>query len=173
MRCMLVSCPLIHPCLLLMCGPSWALFCAVTSTVYQLDDADQQQHAAMVNDFLNATHWPKHLLVHYTWHTRHEEDEEAGLLVLFSGEWGINWFATFVQPLCNLCLCQPVQALHHSLHCPQPTLIRPPLTYTGRSGCCGGAAAGLERRPHVSGEAAAVSGGCDGRPAHGWRPGEG
>ncbi|KAL4859320.1 hypothetical protein ACK3TF_001057 [Chlorella vulgaris] len=57
---------------------------SVTSTVYQLDDADQKQHAAMVNDFLNATHWPKHLLVHYTWHTRHEEDEEAGLLVLFS-----------------------------------------------------------------------------------------
>ncbi len=96
---MLVSCPVIHPCLLLMCGPPWALLCAVTSTVYQLDDADQKQHAAMVNDFLNATHWPKHLLVHYTWHTRHEEDEEAGLLVLFSGEWGINWFATFVQPL--------------------------------------------------------------------------
>ena len=36
-------------------------------------------------DFRNATHWPKHLLVHYTWDTQHEEDEDAGLLVLFSG----------------------------------------------------------------------------------------
>ncbi|EFN54175.1 hypothetical protein CHLNCDRAFT_17489, partial [Chlorella variabilis] len=58
---------------------------AVSASVYQLDEEDQAQHAPLVREFLNATHWPKHLLVHYTWHTRHEEDEEAGLLVLFSG----------------------------------------------------------------------------------------
>lgn len=61
---------------------------AVSASVYQLDEEDQAQHAPLVREFLNATHWPKHLLVHYTWHTRHEEDEEAGLLVLFSGAAG-------------------------------------------------------------------------------------
>ena len=40
-----------------------------------------------VKEFLNATHWPKHLLVHYTWRTQLDEDEESGLLVLFSGVW--------------------------------------------------------------------------------------
>lgn len=41
-----------------------------------------------LQDFQNATHWPKHLLVHYTWETQHEENEDAGLLVLFSGAGG-------------------------------------------------------------------------------------
>jgi hypothetical protein len=53
-----------------------------------MDASDQAQHAALVREFMNATHWPKHLLVHYAWRTRHEEDEDAGLLVLFSGGWG-------------------------------------------------------------------------------------
>lgn len=41
-----------------------------------------------LQDFQNATHWPKHLLVHYTWEMQHEENEDAGLLVLFSGAGG-------------------------------------------------------------------------------------
>jgi hypothetical protein len=60
---------------------------AVSAAVYQLAEEDQAKHAPLVKEFINATHWPKHLLVHYSWHTQHEEDEEAGLLVLFSG-WG-------------------------------------------------------------------------------------
>ena len=53
-----------------------------------MDREDQRQHAELVRDFLNATHWPKHLLVHYRWDVQHEEDEERGLLVLFSGGCG-------------------------------------------------------------------------------------
>ncbi|KAL4458504.1 hypothetical protein ABPG75_013369 [Micractinium tetrahymenae] len=57
---------------------------SVSALVYALDQEDQRAHAPLVREFLNATHWPKHLLVHYRWRTQHEEDEEGGLLVLFS-----------------------------------------------------------------------------------------
>ena len=40
-----------------------------------------------MREWRNATHWPKHLLLHYSWLVQHEEDEDYGLLVLFSGEW--------------------------------------------------------------------------------------
>lgn len=49
-----------------------------------MDPADQREHGVLVRDFLNATHWPKHLLVHYSWRVEHEEDEARGLLVLFA-----------------------------------------------------------------------------------------
>ena len=45
-------------------------------------------HPGAVQEFRNATHWPKHLLVHYVWRERKEEDEERGLLVLLSGARG-------------------------------------------------------------------------------------
>lgn len=95
---------------------------AVSAEVYELDPADQREHAAIVSrladwepclpvcapqawllyrplvplfhlpcpptqqvkEFLNATHWPKHLLVHFTWRVEHEEDEARGLLLLFA-----------------------------------------------------------------------------------------
>lgn len=60
---------------------------AVGASVYALSHEDQLDHAPLVREFVNATHWPKHLLVHYRWRTQHEEDEEGGLLVLFSGGW--------------------------------------------------------------------------------------
>jgi hypothetical protein len=60
----------------------------VSAQVFEMDREDQRQHAELVRDFLNATHWPKHLLVHYSWEVQHEEDEERGLLVLFSGGCG-------------------------------------------------------------------------------------
>lgn len=55
--------------------------------MYALSHDDQMDHAVLVREFVNATHWPKHLLVNYRWRTQHEEDEEGGLLVLFSGGW--------------------------------------------------------------------------------------
>ncbi|PSC71398.1 ATP-dependent helicase deoxyribonuclease subunit B [Micractinium conductrix] len=57
---------------------------SVSAQVFALDAEDQRDHAPLVKEFLNATHWPKHLLVHYTWRTQLDEDEESGLLVLFS-----------------------------------------------------------------------------------------
>jgi hypothetical protein len=36
----------------------------------------------LVAEFANATHWPKHVLVSYSWKTRHEANAERGLLVL-------------------------------------------------------------------------------------------
>lgn len=58
---------------------------AVRASVFALSHEDQLDHAPLVREFVNATHWPKHLLVHYRWRTQHEEDEEGGLLVLFAG----------------------------------------------------------------------------------------
>ncbi|KAL4426500.1 hypothetical protein ABPG77_008358 [Micractinium sp. CCAP 211/92] len=57
---------------------------SVSASVYALSHDDQMDHAVLVREFVNATHWPKHLLVNYRWRTQHEEDEEGGLLVLFS-----------------------------------------------------------------------------------------
>ena len=61
---------------------------AVSAQVIELDPEDQGRHPGAVQEFRNATHWPKHLLVHYVWRERKEEDEERGLLVLLSGARG-------------------------------------------------------------------------------------
>eukprot|EP00887_Chlorella_sp_A99_P006341 scaffold3.g6341.t1 len=57
---------------------------SVTAIVYQLGPEDQAEHWQLVEEFRNATHWPKHLLVSYTWTARHDVDAQRGLLVLFA-----------------------------------------------------------------------------------------
>ena len=51
--------------------------------VKQLPEEDRRRHGGLVGEFANATHWPKHLLVHYRWAVQHEVDAERGLTVLF------------------------------------------------------------------------------------------
>lgn len=56
--------------------------------VKQLPEEDRRHHAGLVAEFANATHWPKHLLVHYRWQVQHEVDEDRGLTLLFAaGAW--------------------------------------------------------------------------------------
>lgn len=56
---------------------------SVGAAVYKLTPEDEADHATLVQEFRNASHWPKHLLVSYTWVARHEVDAQRGLLVLF------------------------------------------------------------------------------------------
>jgi hypothetical protein len=42
-----------------------------------------RHHRTLVGEFANATHWPKHLMVHYRWRVQHEVDTDTGLLVFF------------------------------------------------------------------------------------------
>ncbi len=39
-------------------------------------------HSALYDEFHNATHWPKHVLVHYHFHTESDIDFDRGLYVL-------------------------------------------------------------------------------------------
>lgn len=39
-------------------------------------------HSRLVDEFKNASHWPKHLLVHYHWKSEHEADLDTGLLAV-------------------------------------------------------------------------------------------
>lgn len=50
----------------------------------------QHAHPHAVAEFRNATHWPKHLLVRYSWDTHNDVDLDRGLYVLFGagGPWG-------------------------------------------------------------------------------------
>ena len=41
-------------------------------------------HARLVDEFKNASHWPKHLLVHYHWQSEHEADLDRGLFALMA-----------------------------------------------------------------------------------------
>ena len=41
------------------------------------------QHQAMIAEFKNASHWPKHLLVRYRFKTENDVDLDRGLYVLF------------------------------------------------------------------------------------------
>lgn len=56
---------------------------SVTAAVYAIAPEDQADHRMLVEEFRNASHWPKHLLVSYSWTSRHEVDAQRGLLVLF------------------------------------------------------------------------------------------
>lgn len=57
---------------------------AVKAVVFQMDWQDVREHRDVVAQFVNATHWPKGLLVHYRWASRREVDGDRGLLLLFA-----------------------------------------------------------------------------------------
>ncbi len=43
----------------------------------------QARHPVLVSELRNLTHWPKHVLVHYTFHTHNDVDFDRGLMLLF------------------------------------------------------------------------------------------
>jgi hypothetical protein len=71
-----------------------SLATAYLPTLLQVQDAPlsyQHQHASLVSEFRNETHWPKHLLVRYHYKTENDVDLDRGLYVLFAaGRW-LGW----------------------------------------------------------------------------------
>ena len=59
------------------------------------------QHHQLMDEFRNATHWPKHLLVQYSWQVEQEVDALGGLYVVFA--------------ICEPLLC-PYSSAECSLH---------------------------------------------------------
>lgn len=59
------------------------------------------QHYQLMEEFRNATHWPKHLLVQYSWQVEQEVDALGGLYVVFA--------------ICEPLLC-PSSSAGRSLH---------------------------------------------------------
>ena len=56
----------------------------VSAAVVPLTGRGSRRHGRLAADFANATHWPKHLMVHYSWESRHETDVTRGLTVMFA-----------------------------------------------------------------------------------------
>ena len=50
-------------------------------------------HHVLVEDFSNATSWPKHLLIQYTWHQLEPMHAQAGLYALFVTGGHHSWWA--------------------------------------------------------------------------------
>ena len=42
-----------------------------------------REHQSILMEFQNATHWPKHLLVHYTWKHTNPVNATGGLYLVF------------------------------------------------------------------------------------------
>eukprot|EP00475_Leptophrys_vorax_P038210 TRINITY_DN6697_c0_g1_i1.p1 TRINITY_DN6697_c0_g1~~TRINITY_DN6697_c0_g1_i1.p1 ORF type:complete len:226 (+),score=15.91 TRINITY_DN6697_c0_g1_i1:293-970(+) len=56
---------------------------SVQAKVVPLPDAYLERHSQLAHEFRNASHWPKHVILKYTWKEYAEVDVTAGLLVLF------------------------------------------------------------------------------------------
>ena len=52
--------------------------------VRQVSKAYLYAHHQLLDEFRNATHWPKHLLVQYAWQVEQEVDALPGLYVVFA-----------------------------------------------------------------------------------------
>ena len=52
--------------------------------VRQVSKAYLYAHHQLLDEFRNATHWPKHLLVQYAWQVEQEVDALSGLYVVFA-----------------------------------------------------------------------------------------
>ena len=52
--------------------------------VRQVPQAYLYAHHQLLDEFRNATHWPKHLLVQYSWQVEQEVDALSGLYVVFA-----------------------------------------------------------------------------------------
>eukprot|EP00897_Mesotaenium_endlicherianum_P005675 jgi/Mesen1/5135/ME000255S04102 len=60
-----------------------ALLRGVRAKVIPMSPDYMERHKEMVEQFYNATHWPKNVLVRYTWVEHTEVDVTTGLFVLF------------------------------------------------------------------------------------------
>lgn len=49
-----------------------------------LPDEFLLSHSDMYDDFANATHWPKHVLLHYDWRTAGDVQFDNGLYVMLA-----------------------------------------------------------------------------------------
>ncbi len=64
------------------------LLCAALRQVLPLPDEYLLQHHVLYNEFHNASHWPKHVLVRYHFHTESDIDFDQGMYVIFGfGAW--------------------------------------------------------------------------------------
>ncbi|KAG2496464.1 hypothetical protein HYH03_005291 [Edaphochlamys debaryana] len=55
----------------------------VTAEVRDAPEEFKRAHPVLVEELHNVTHWPKHVLVHYTFDTHNDVDLDRGLYVLF------------------------------------------------------------------------------------------
>ncbi|MEW5302798.1 MAG: hypothetical protein WDW36_005545 [Sanguina aurantia] len=56
----------------------------VSASVHDAPAHYKAAHEVLVAEFRNASHWPKHVLVHYSFDTRNDVDLDRGLYVLFA-----------------------------------------------------------------------------------------
>jgi len=57
---------------------------SISAEVVEVPDHYAAHHATLVEEWSNATHWPKHLLVDFKWEEAHEVDAVPGMYVLFA-----------------------------------------------------------------------------------------
>ena len=55
-----------------------------TMQVHQVSKGYLYAHHQLLDEFRNATHWPKHLLVQYSWQAEQEVDALSALYVVFA-----------------------------------------------------------------------------------------
>lgn len=56
----------------------------MSAEVEEVPDSQSSAYQRVADDFSKAEQWPKHLIVHYSWRTRHEVDANRGLTVMFA-----------------------------------------------------------------------------------------
>lgn len=56
---------------------------ALKAQVVPVNSEYLREHHQLLREFANATHWPKHLLVHYTWKHNNPINTNAGLYLIF------------------------------------------------------------------------------------------
>jgi len=61
--------------------------------VVPVDSEYLREHHQMLREFANATLWPKHLLVHYTWKHNNPINTNAGLYLIFILGESLHWQA--------------------------------------------------------------------------------
>lgn len=57
---------------------------SISAEVLPVPDQYVKHHTALVEEWANATHWPKHLLVEYKWHEDQAVDAVPGMYLLFA-----------------------------------------------------------------------------------------
>jgi len=65
---------------------SYPIYCETWGVVqvHQVSQNYLYAHHQLLDEFRNATHWPKHLLVQYSWQAEQEVDALSGLYVVFA-----------------------------------------------------------------------------------------
>lgn len=63
--------------------------------VLPLPDELLLRHASLYDDYKNASHWPKHVLLHYAWVNEGDVDFNAGLYVIMAAGLGLFLLLSF------------------------------------------------------------------------------